>query len=115
MQRRTETHIFISPPGAAPGAAHVWATPEVRVTWGCITKSVSPTRGITVKPQGGPSPPRARATEYITFSVISCPLGFVFQLIDDLVVMPVLGRLVIPVLERMLALIKKCRSSVPLV
>ena len=44
-----------------------------------------------------------------------CPLGFVFELIDDLVVMPVLGRLVIPVLELMLALIKKCRSSVPLV
>ena len=64
MQRRTETHIFISPPGAAPGAAHVWATPEVRVTWGCITKKVSPTRGITVKPQGGPTPP-VRGRPYI--------------------------------------------------
>ena len=49
--------VFTSPPGAAPGAAHVWATPEVRVTWGCITKKVSPTRGITIKPQGGPTPP----------------------------------------------------------
>ena len=66
MQGRTETHIFTSPPGAAPGAAHVWATPEVRVTWGCITKKVSPTRGITVKPQVGPTPPRARATVCIT-------------------------------------------------
>ena len=66
MQGRTETHIFTSPPGAAPGAAHVWATPEVRVTWGCITKSVSPTRGITVKPQVGPTPPRVRATVCVT-------------------------------------------------
>ena len=28
-------HIYISPPGAAPGAARVWARPEVRDTWGC--------------------------------------------------------------------------------
>jgi hypothetical protein len=37
----------------APGAAHVWAMPEVRVTWGFMTIKVSPTRdgGITVQPQ----------------------------------------------------------------
>jgi hypothetical protein len=40
--------------------------PEVRVTWGCITIKVSPTRGITVQPQGGPSPPRVRATVQFT-------------------------------------------------
>jgi hypothetical protein len=45
----------------------VWAMPEVRVTWGFITIKVSPTRGITVQPQGGPSPPRVRATVQFTF------------------------------------------------
>ena len=59
---RPHTHIYAPPGGCAPGAAHVWAMPEVRVTWGFITIKVSPTRGITVHPQGGPSPPRARAT-----------------------------------------------------
>ena len=29
----TLVHTYIAPPGAAPGAAHVWAMPEVRVTW----------------------------------------------------------------------------------
>ena len=28
--------VSISPPGAAPGAAQVWAWPQVRDTWGCI-------------------------------------------------------------------------------
>ena len=26
---------YDNPPGAAPGAARVWARPEVRDTWGC--------------------------------------------------------------------------------
>ena len=47
----------MSPPGAAPGAAQWWARPQVRDTWGCITTFVSPSRGITVQPLPGPSPP----------------------------------------------------------
>ena len=57
MQGRTETHIYTSPPGAAPGAAHFWARPEVGMTWGFMTKTVSPGRGFIVHPQVGPSPP----------------------------------------------------------
>ena len=55
----------MSPPGAAPGAAQWWAWPEVRVTWGCTTSLVSPSRGITVQAHLSPSPPRARATGQI--------------------------------------------------
>ena len=53
--------------GITWGAARVWARPEVRDTWGCIARHVSPTRGITVKPQGGPFPPRVRATVRTTY------------------------------------------------
>ena len=62
VRLRTETHIYTSPPGAAPGAAHFWARPEVGMTWGFITQIVSPGRGFIVHPQVGPSPPRVRAT-----------------------------------------------------
>ena len=40
-RRRGARLYYVSAPGAALGAACVWVTPQVRVTWGFIWKNVS--------------------------------------------------------------------------